>query len=279
MRAARRLRSWEQLTRGRTALAASWLLLSGAWHGRGVWWAPRLGSMALSIFSCVVFAQTVNDVVDLDADRRSGRDRPLVVGAISLRGARAAAAAAALAALASSSVAGPGYLATTVVLVAVSGLYSSFLRTRTRWGMVLVALCAAAPVLIGAELGGRLMNEFTLFLLVFFYMCSFELAKDVRDIDQDTGAGYLSWPRSLGPRRSLRWCGLLDVLALASGVAVTLHGRRGLPFAVAFFALAGTCMVRSWWATGRSREPVRARLTWMRRAWSGGMLSLIVLVT
>ncbi len=189
MRWGRHVWAWVRMVRPTNSLAATALLLAGAWNA-GQGWPAGTGWAALSLWSITAFGYTVNDILDLPADRVSKPHRPLVTGHISPGEAMVGAGCFAGVALGAGARAESfGWVAALVALVTLV-LYSTHLKRVPLVGNVQIAAMAASALVAGAWLRAAWGDVLGMAGVVFFYILGREVLKTGEDVagDQVLGA-------------------------------------------------------------------------------------------
>ena len=174
-----------QLVRWQNALLAAAGVLFGAWWARGESSGGRALLAAASAIGLAAFANTVNDLFDVDIDRVAHPERPLPSGAMSTAEARRIAAVAAVMGLASALAARPelGALSLAVLLIMLE--YSRWIKRHGLAGNLVVAVLASLPFLYGAWSAGRPSAALPLLLLATPLHLAREVAKDLEDVEGD----------------------------------------------------------------------------------------------
>lgn len=152
--AAGRARAWLQLLRVPNLLTvpgdpvAGFLLAAGKQCESGM--IGRLAAAAAASLCFYAGGLVLNDVLDLEADRRERPFRPLPSGRAGLRGAWAAAAILLLAGLGLSAALGPRARETGLALAAAIVLYDAGGKRAPFFGSALMGVCRALSLLLGA---------------------------------------------------------------------------------------------------------------------------------
>ena len=135
-------------------------LIAGAGVALGAWWAGarvddgRVLAAIVAALALAAFANTVNDLHDIEIDRVAHPRRPLPSGAMTERMAWRVAGAAAVIALAAAAIARPGLGLLTAVILGSMYAYSRTLKRLGLPGNLLVAVIASLPFFYGGWAGG-----------------------------------------------------------------------------------------------------------------------------
>ncbi|HEX2781464.1 MAG TPA: UbiA family prenyltransferase [Gemmatimonadaceae bacterium] len=144
------LRALATIARWQNGMIAAIGVFVGAWWGaRDVSRAATIAA-ALAAIALAAYANSFNDLLDIEIDRRAHPRRPLPSGALTPRTVRSFAIIAAGAGIAFAAIARPalGYLS--VAVVALMTLYSVALARLPLIGNIVVALLASLPFFYGA---------------------------------------------------------------------------------------------------------------------------------
>ncbi len=177
---------------GCAVLLGMWLtgFATPAACGGGV--ARSAALLMLAAMAATAYGNAVNDLFDVETDRVSHPDRPLVTGAISSGAAVAFAAALAALSLACAAAASLFHAAAALIPLTLLTLYSiSFKRTRILGNIVVAALTAYA-LLFGSLPHPNTKILFAPALLAFLLNFCRELVKDVQDAAGDRAAGFVT---------------------------------------------------------------------------------------
>ncbi len=164
----------------------------------GLW-----GAILLAAFSAALVTaggNVLNDVLDVEGDRRNHPDRPLVTGEVSVGGARALAAGLFVAgAVAVVPVLLVQPLVGLILLVAVAALLSYEFRWKARGfvGNLVVGLLTGMVFLYGAAAAGAALILVPFALMAFFATLSREVIKDMEDVGGDVGRRTLPMTRGM----------------------------------------------------------------------------------
>jgi len=197
-------------------------VLVGAFVSRAptFWWPALVG--ALSAFAAAGAANALNDRFDVEEDRVNRPGRPIPSGRVSPRTAMAVWAAAAALSVALGAAVGARALVLALSWVALTALYSRFLKGVPVLGNVVVAAVAATPFLMGGFSQGKYLLSLIPCVLAFFIHLARELVKDVEDVEGDAAAGV----RTLAVMR-----GAKVSCAAARAVLIAVVGLAAVPFA------------------------------------------------
>lgn len=235
-------------------------LLAAAGVLIGAWWVqrPSLALPTSTLFAAVAaialaaFANTVNDLYDVEIDRIVHPERPLPSGRIAPAAAwRIAAVSAAIALVASLAVRFELGALTAVILV-VMFEYSHRLKAHGFIGNVIVAVLASLPFLYGGWSVGDPRSPLPLVALAVPLHLAREVGKDLEDVHGDA-IGRRTLPVALGERTARVVMGA----ALGAFVAVLLWFARQRPlFALLALPALLCCALGAWWcAAGRRGGP------------------------
>lgn len=211
---------WLQAVRPANSLAATALLLIGAWQV-GTSWPPGTAAAAISLWATAAFGYVTNDLIDLPADRISKPHRPLPSGRLSIAQARVGAALFALIALSAASLSTP--LGIPAVLTALAALlfYSAHTKRVPLLGNVQIGLMAGAALVAGAWLRGTWRDALGPAAVVACYITGREVLKTAEDMvgDRLHGVHTVAVVWGAGSAHSIfALCMLLT--ALFSGIAL-----------------------------------------------------------
>lgn len=214
---------------------------------------------------------TVNDLADLELDRRSKPWKPLPAGLVAEPVARGIAIVAAISGLVLAALSGPAVLAIALVGWGAGILYDLRLRA-TPWSWLPYAV--GVPLLpLYAALGAGSVAPSLLGLVALSVPAgaALAIANAAADVRSDAAAGSPSIATRLGPAAAAR---IGTLLAAAVG-AVAWTGSVGetplLAFAGAGALAAGLAIG---WERGEAAEGARGRRSWELRAAGLGLLAL-----
>lgn len=254
------------------------IVLSGGLPGT----AATSVALVMLAMACVMgVANTVNDIVDLPADRVEKAARPLPSGRLGVAQAWTVAGVLAAVAVVASTAIDRRTAGATCALLTLSVLYSYRLKNTVLIGNVAVGVVCAATLLTGAGIGGHPTGPvWVATSTIFLFMLAYEILKTLQDREADTGAGLRTLATVHGPSTSL-WAyaltaGSLSLVALG-GALVSRHPS--------LYVLAVlVCLVGPVWAglvlltgEGVATEPIARCLTVLRLAWLPGLTSLLLL--
>ena len=157
----------------------------------GAWWAGgqvadwRVLAAIVAAFALAAFANTVNDLHDVEIDRVAHPRRPLPSGAIAERTAWRIATVAAAIALVASTTARPWLGLLTLVILGAMYAYSRVLKRFGLPGNILVAVIASLPFLYGGWAAGAPRATLPLVVLAVPLHLAREIAKDLDDAPGD----------------------------------------------------------------------------------------------
>ena len=169
-------------------------LIAGVGVALGAWWTGgRLDdrhvlSAIAAALALAAFANTANDIHDIEIDRVVHPERPLPRGLVSLRVASRVAIVAAVVALVAATLARPVLGLLTIAVLAAMFLYSGAFKRYGLPGNLLVAVIASLPFLYGGWAAGRPRPALALVALAVPLHLAREIAKDLDDAGGDAGA-------------------------------------------------------------------------------------------
>ncbi|MGH8545304.1 MAG: UbiA family prenyltransferase [Gammaproteobacteria bacterium] len=227
-----------QLARGNSCTFGAALLVAGALGGNSPAGTPwrRVGLAAAMTWFAIAFAQTYNDLVDVEADAAAGRHRPLVTGTVSPSAARLMCTAVIVASLVASAFSHPLLVPIAGSTIVLSFFYSRWLKGIPIAGTLTVAALAAFPVPVGAWLTTRSVQieSLALYAQILTLQFAFEILKAARDIEVDRKFHISTTAVWLGLDRSLVLSFGLTIIFSLLTVVVILAFRPSLLFCVAF---------------------------------------------
>ncbi len=168
-------------------------LIAAAGVAVGAWWAGgrlddgRVLAACLAALALAAFANTVNDIHDLEIDRIAHPRRPLPSGVLGVRAAWIVAVASAATGLVAATVAAPALGALTVAVLLVMYFYSRWFKQFGLPGNVVVAVVASLPFLYGGWAAGNPRATLALLGLAIPLHLAREIAKDLDDAPADAG--------------------------------------------------------------------------------------------
>lgn len=169
-------------------------LIAGVGVALGAWWTGgRLNdrhvlSAIAAALALAAFANTANDIHDIEIDRVVHPERPLPRGLVSLRVASRVAIVAAVVALVAATLARPVLGLLTIAVLAAMFFYSGAFKRYGLPGNLLVAVIASLPFLYGGWAAGRPRPALALVALAVPLHLAREIAKDLDDVGGDAGA-------------------------------------------------------------------------------------------
>ncbi|MFL6263663.1 MAG: UbiA family prenyltransferase [Thermoanaerobaculia bacterium] len=255
-----RLRAWLRLFRTSNSVVLALLYIAAA-RFFGSTGGRTLVLRAVSWLCVAAFSYSLNDLLDVEIDRRNRPDRPLPNGAISNRAAMAATALVGSVASALSLFSWGSPLNWAVAGLAGATAYSFFIRPR--YATLANALAAGLVTLvpISAQLHALDASGLALYGTIFTVIFARELQKDILDAPGDAIArtvGLLVGPHRRGGR-VLYAVLLLASLVLLAIVAAT--GERRVPFLITAVPMALLITALSLFATGIGGARVQVTLT------------------
>ncbi len=210
------LKGWVYLSRPSNSLAATALLLLGAWTPTG-WPSPTLWA-ALSLWCLTVFGYVINDLYDLPADRINKPHRPLVTGIVSPAAARRGIILlAGSAILTARTVIWWGPLIAVTVLAALWG-YSAWAKHRPLVGNILIGGLAGAALIAGSWLRNAPFDLLGPATVVALFITGREILKTAEDVPGDRLMGTRTVAACWGPHTAVRLYGLC--LGFAAGLTL-----------------------------------------------------------
>jgi 4-hydroxybenzoate polyprenyltransferase len=233
--------------------------------------------------ACVMgMANTVNDIIDLPADRMKKMGRPLPSGRLSVSRAWTVAGLLAIGAVSASAELGWWAAGATSALLTLSVMYSYRLKNTVIIGNVTVGFVCASTLLLGAGAGGRLTHQtWVATATIFFFMVAYEIVKTLQDREADAAVSLTTLATMHDPKVSL-WAyaltaGSLSLVSLGPGAVMSSH-------APLYLLAVLICLVVPVWACllllvseGVSHRPIAQCLTMLRLAWFPALTSLLLL--
>lgn len=250
--------AWRVLRPANAAMTAAGVAV-GAVAAAGVGAADALVPVAAGALAGFTFAgagNALNDVLDVDVDRRAHPDRPIASGRLSRREGRLVAALGFAASLAFGAIVGPLGLALVIVALGLMLAYELRLKARGLAGNAAIGLLTGAPFVLGAIAVDALGPvAWTLMGLATLATLGREVLKDIEDMHGDAGRRTL--PLQVGPETA----SLVAAAALVLGVVLSplpVLVPEGLgPVYLGLVAVADAGFVGAAW-TGR-RDAGRAQ--------------------
>ena len=279
-RAAAGWRDWAQLTRVGTVIAGGSLCLIGARLSDDPLDWRRAAGATVCVAFLIVFAQVVNDVLDVEVDRLQGRSRPLVRDAIGLSAARTLAVVAGAAGLTAALALGWRLFAVAVVVLVASWAYSSRLKDSVVLGNVTVALLASAPIVFGAAANGLIGGRAWIAQAeVLVFMVAFEVVKTGRDVAGDRAGGLRTVATVHGLRVTCRVAGSLSMVFVVAVALATTVAEEPIPYAIVMLGAVALAAGAGWRLLRSPGDPadVVGALDRLRAAWFPGVVGLVFL--
>jgi geranylgeranylglycerol-phosphate geranylgeranyltransferase len=147
------------------------------------------------------FSMVINDLLDFEVDKANGAKRPLVLGTVTMGGAKALSVALLLAGLATAAYTGLATLAIAAAFSVVATLYNWKLKERGFSGNVAVALSIMIPFIYGGVLAQGIMWNAVLDMMAltaFLAGVGREVIKGIVDVEGDALRDVRSLARSKG---------------------------------------------------------------------------------
>ena len=260
------------VVRIRSCLAGAVATAIGGYLATGTVVAAPVRSVlaAVTVALLIAFANVVNDIVDIEVDAAGKPGRPIPAGRLTRSAAELLAAGLATAAVAVAARLGWSVLAAAAVLLAASYAYSVWLKGTVLLGNVVVAACAASPLLFGAAAVGRPNPAACVATaLAFEFMLSYEVLKTMADRDGDAAVGLRTLATTTRARTGARVFGGLVVALSGTALAATaISSRPAVYLTVAVPILVGPVL----YVLGHMRTALQDGRLWglmrlMRRAW------------
>jgi geranylgeranylglycerol-phosphate geranylgeranyltransferase len=202
---------------------------------------PELGTrtalvLAVPVFS-EIFAFTLNDLLDMETDKRNSKKRPLVTGEVSRGEAAVMAGLSFVLALVAAYLCGPALFAIAVVANVLAALYNIWLKDLPALGNMYIACSMAIPFIFGsyAAVNAPTMQNAVLAALAFVAGLGREIAKSAEDMKGDVSARKSrTLPVVIGWKNSIKIAGVLYILFTAFSL---------LPYYLGFHAGYGLALV------------------------------------
>ena len=187
----------------------------GAWIS-----ASRLSPLNIAILAMVAanatgFGNVINDIFDMETDRISHPDRPLVRGTISRANALIYAILLAVFALGAAFTISPLFGTAALIPLLILVIYAITLKGTPLAGNVIVSLLVAYALLYGGLSAPHLLHLVIPALLAMLLNFSREIIKDIQDVQGDRAAG-LTTSATLSPQL------LKNILFLCNGIYLAL---------------------------------------------------------
>jgi 4-hydroxybenzoate polyprenyltransferase len=231
---------------------------------------------ALTVLFIVAACNTVNDIMDLSADRVNRPDRPLPSGRISVRQARTVAVVAASAGLASATALGPNAVLVAGGFLLAGILYSVFLKRVALIGHVWTAAVFGATAVWGAWTSTATPSVVWMAaLLVTLFLLPRELLKSMGDVPGDilagTGTAAVRWGRPA----TLRAVAVSEGLFAGTTVVPLLVGIGGVAYLAGIWAGAVLPLIAvTIWLWPRVDARVRRAEALTQLMWVSGLAAL-----
>lgn len=192
--------------------------------------------LILAAMAATAYGNAINDALDVETDRVSHPNRPLVTGAVSVGSAVVFAAALAALSLVCAAAASLFHATAALIPLMLLTLYSiNFKRTRLV-GNIVVALLTAYALIFGSLPHPNTKILFAPALLAFLLNFCRELVKDVQDAEGDRAAGFAT--SAALPRPIIR-----RILISAGGVYLAAMWAPSLVFEHFGMVYTGVCVV------------------------------------
>jgi geranylgeranylglycerol-phosphate geranylgeranyltransferase len=230
-------------------VAAAAVIVGGRWGGEA-WWSSRVALAAASALALTAVANAYNDYQDRDIDVVSHPERPIPSGAISPRLAAGISAVAAVGGVGFALAARPALAVLSLGVVTVMFEYAWIKAWSGLAANVVVAVIGSLPFLYGAWAAGAPRAALPLMALAAPLQFARELAKDVDDVDGDSGR-RLTAPLVLGEAATR------GIAVAAAVIAVLVLGGIGVRFRPATWVTllpAGIIVLFGCWRLLRGRS-------------------------
>ncbi len=180
------------------------------------------------------FANSVNDIIDIEIDRINRPDRPLPSGRMSRKSAIIESVILGLSALLLS--ASLGIKTSVIGLIAVFCMliYNIKLKHTPLWGNIIVSFTAALAFLYGGAAYGGLSPVWLPAVFAFLLHLGREIIKDIEDVKGDSAMGAKSLPIVMGAGFSKK----LTAMVLAVFIIVTL-----LPIILEYYGIGYSILI------------------------------------
>lgn len=232
--------------------------------------AARLG---LSMTALQASIGSLNDILDVEADRGRKPAKPIPAGLVSPRVARATAIVAALVGCALALASGGASVALAVIVLAVGYGYDRFAKG-TAWSWLPFAIgIPLLPVYGWFGATGALAPWFAPLLPTAAAAGgAIALANARTDLERDADAGITTVATALGARRS--WMAMATLWAVAAAVALGSLAVAGRTLVDATWVLLGLTLVGLGVAVGRDGGPARRQRSWEVQAVGAGLTAV-----
>ncbi|MTD54888.1 UbiA family prenyltransferase [Amycolatopsis pithecellobii] len=280
----RSVAAYMTLLRVRSCLSAGLLFVLGALSRAGAVSLAHLAIGAAAVCFAVAQANVVNDIVDRRVDAIDQPWRPLPGGTISLRSAWVSYVVCCASTGCLGWLASPDLGLWAIVMVALSGVYSWWLKSTVLLGNIVIGLMATSPLLIGARLATGLGGELAVkALAICVSMWSFEVVKTARDAHGDAAGGLRTVATRLGVDRAVRLGIRLCEFAGVPAAGAAFLSPQGAAFGVVFVVFVVFPIVRFYHremlvSSTFSASDAMNLFAVMSRTWKFGFLALAVSV-
>jgi geranylgeranylglycerol-phosphate geranylgeranyltransferase len=227
--------SFLELIRVRSCVAGAVACVAGAHltdHDLTV--RPDLIAAALSVACAVAFAETTNDILDIDVDRLDKPRRPLPSGRISVSTAWVVAILSGLIGFLMALIVGHALAIFLLAVLALSWSYSRYWKSTVLLGNLAVAVIASMCITYGATaIGGGL--SFQVVLAQAFALTvalALEVVKTARDATGDAAGGVRTFATRYGVRHSALLATSLCVLVVPLSAAPAVWFGAGPSYVV-----------------------------------------------
>jgi geranylgeranylglycerol-phosphate geranylgeranyltransferase len=185
------------------------------------YWKPGLLAAVMASGLVAAFGNIINDIFDIELDRKAKPFRPLPSGQVGLNAARIAAISFAFITLAISALINIECLLIASVAIVFLSFYTSVFKGFGYWGNVLVAAVGSLAFFYGAAASGNLTSGWIPAIFAFLYHLIREIIKDMEDYSSDKEFGIQTGTVKYGMRLSK---------AITVIVIVFLVGISFIPF-------------------------------------------------
>ncbi len=231
---------------------------------------------ALAVLFTVAACNTVNDIMDLAADRANRPDRPLPSGRISVHQAWTVAGLSSFAGLASAAAIGPRAVFVAAGFLLAGIIYSVFLKRLALIGHVWAAAVFGATALWGGWTSGATPPAVWLAaLLVTLFLLPRELLKSVGDVPGDTLAGTETAAVRWGRPATLRAMAVSEGVFAGTTVVPLLVGIGGAVYLAGIWAGAVLPLIAvTIWLWPRVDTRLRRAEAMTQLMWVSGLAAL-----
>ena len=242
-----------------------------------------LGERAVLAMVCMAgllgVANTVNDIVDLPADRIGKPGRPLPSGRLDVRAAWSVVAALTVLTVVSSATLGIVAFAVAVLLLCLAFGYSYLFKNTVLTGNLVVGVVSCATLVFGALTSGRVTTGTSVAAgVILLFVVAYEIVKTLQDRDSDAAAGIRTLATRYAPTVSVAaFSAVATALsAVALGAAPLVSSTPLLCLLLLLSCLIAPVLSCAWllhvWPD-RHRSTARSLLI-LRLAWFPGLMSL-----